>query len=438
MKQIVLIAIAICLLATDSDASRRRIMMGKKATPSVAAFSPLDYDGLKGWWIADDAASGAVATWPDASGNGNDLVQASAPLRPNRIDSVVNGHHVLRWSAHELSDTSFSIPGTNLMVWCYDPTNGPGSVLRSDEYWMLQWSATDFHRYNSTGIRTNIDTGFRAVSYYRKPLAINDAVNTYEALYQPGIAQFHTLLYPSGAIATDTALHVGHNGASDYHFDGDIAELLIYDTSTWGTNQITLIDRRETILGYLTNKYAITPARTEPHYIFADGDSLTAGAIDTGAAGAYTVRLATLLGSTDYKVINCGVGGQTVYQMTNDLPIQVLPYDGGGRGVYVCWEYYNIRTETETDAWSGISNACYMARSQGFKVLVATDYHETGNIQAVSDNVRNNYAGFADGLVELDLQALRDASVGDGVHSTEAGLYYVATNVYNAIIALFP
>jgi hypothetical protein len=33
---------------------------------------------------------------------------------------------------------------------------------------------------------------------------------------------------------------------------------------------------------------------------------------------------------------------------------------------------------------------------------------------------------------------LRDASVGDGVHSTEAGLYYVATNVYNAIIALFP
>ncbi len=60
-------------------------------------------DGLALWLDASDAssftlASGAVAEWRDRSGNGRHVSQATPAYRPTRVDGVVNGNSVVRWT----------------------------------------------------------------------------------------------------------------------------------------------------------------------------------------------------------------------------------------------------------------------------------------------------------------------------------------------------
>ena len=60
-------------------------------------------DGLAMWLDASDSstftlASGAVAEWRDRSGNGRHVSQATAAQRPARVENVVNGRAVVRWS----------------------------------------------------------------------------------------------------------------------------------------------------------------------------------------------------------------------------------------------------------------------------------------------------------------------------------------------------
>src|SRR4051794_15003785 len=68
-------------------------------------------------WFAADRITGladaaAVATWPDASGNGNDATQATSAKRPVYKTGILNGLPVVRFTAanqHRLATAAFAV-----------------------------------------------------------------------------------------------------------------------------------------------------------------------------------------------------------------------------------------------------------------------------------------------------------------------------------------
>lgn len=57
---------------------------------------PSDYSGLKCWLKADDLSAGAVSSWTDASGNGNNATQGTGANQPTCVASAMNGRNVVR------------------------------------------------------------------------------------------------------------------------------------------------------------------------------------------------------------------------------------------------------------------------------------------------------------------------------------------------------
>jgi hypothetical protein len=73
MKQIILIAFALCLMVTDSDASRRRIMMGKAVKGASGGGSPTFPAGATAYWQMNEATGTRVDFY-----TGNDLSESAA------------------------------------------------------------------------------------------------------------------------------------------------------------------------------------------------------------------------------------------------------------------------------------------------------------------------------------------------------------------------
>lgn len=189
---------------------------------------------------------------------------------------------------------------------------------------------------------------------------------------------------------------------------------------------------------------------TKPQ-VQCNGNSLTLG---TGATGGLTYpnQLATLL-TAGWDVSNQGVGGDT----TQDLIDRGLDswFDAGrAANVIVLWEITNDvkLNEDAAGAYSRVITWCGDSRAAGFKVIVATciDRSESlpgaweTNRQAVNANIRENWASFADGIVDLGLaphlgpagSALDPTYFDDGVHLTNTGYAIVAKMVYDAVVAL--
>lgn len=74
------------------------------AIPAALPFSPAQLPGLVGWWDAAQigglADASALATWPDLSGAGNDMLQATAGSRPayhTAGGNIINGLPAVRF-----------------------------------------------------------------------------------------------------------------------------------------------------------------------------------------------------------------------------------------------------------------------------------------------------------------------------------------------------
>jgi len=85
----------------------------------VARFSPLDLDPVL--WLDASAESsitesgGAVSQWDDLSGNGNDVVQATAAAQPTTGTTTINGLNVLAVDGSDLLlSSSLSFTGLTM------------------------------------------------------------------------------------------------------------------------------------------------------------------------------------------------------------------------------------------------------------------------------------------------------------------------------------
>jgi hypothetical protein len=110
-----------------------RNSLGNGAPSGEASATPLFFTQLKTWFIASalgSLANGApVATWADASGQGNDASQENPSQRPLYVTNAINGRPAVRFTAANSTALSFprSVQDDFTILCVFRSTQGLGS-----------------------------------------------------------------------------------------------------------------------------------------------------------------------------------------------------------------------------------------------------------------------------------------------------------------------
>jgi hypothetical protein len=232
-------------------------------------FNPSRIDGLQLWLDATtglfDATSGGnpvttdgatVARWEDQSGSGYNVLQSTSANRPILKTAIKNNKNVIRFDGSNDALISASIPSNNLLTVSVfsvvSPTNfGGGNAGRIFERGSGGFSS--FMNFSSAIAfffgNVDIRGGSTTLS------AFNLITST--AIIGTGTAntRINRLLAVSGNMGTspnlaNTTYQIGNRTAGDRGFNGDIAEIIIYDNLLTSLQ----IDQVET---YLYNKWGL-------------------------------------------------------------------------------------------------------------------------------------------------------------------------------------
>lgn len=239
-------------------------------------------DGMRLWLRAGAGTHGAgpLAAWRDQSGNGNDAVQATAGHRPEVVVDEVNGQPVVRFD------------GSNDSLNLTDPMNGATAgeifiVARLKDFTNFANGIAQFGGGNGTtytegnmvddfGINTGADfpgpggalvtawhTYHASVTEDGEDLSFNGHLLLHRAL--PGFA-------PDVTFRSDAMLGTD---VFDEYFNGDIAEVIVYD-------RVLTEAEREQVSAYLTIKYGVPHEDSVLADANADGIDDTLGYILLG------------------------------------------------------------------------------------------------------------------------------------------------------------
>lgn len=213
------------------------------------AFAPDDIAGLVGWWDADNVSGGdgdPVSTWPDASSSAWDLTQAST-ARPTIQTNELNTHSVVRFDGtnDSMVNTSVSVAQPNTVFLVAKRTTSAAQ----DAFFDGSTTRQAFYTESTTNLKffagSDIDTGDAPGTAWRYySVVVNGASSE---IWMDGVSVW------SGNPGANTlaGLLVGvDGGAGTYFLDGDIAELIMYD-SALGTSD------RENVEDYLKSKYGL-------------------------------------------------------------------------------------------------------------------------------------------------------------------------------------
>jgi len=222
---------------------------------AAGGFSPTDIAGLNLWLPADQivATDGdPLDDWKDRSGNAYDYTQSTSGDRPTYKANIVNGNPVVRFNG---TNQYFTGPNhltgltaaTILIVMKSDndpPVVGDGGLWRlgSDT---SSGSAnhvpyTDGVIYDGAGSNTRYTVGdptpslaaWRAYSIVTSSSEWTARLDN-STLYTTGS---NTVGWRTAPLLGKTTNNLGYSG----FFDGDIAELLIYDSALGSTDRASL------------------------------------------------------------------------------------------------------------------------------------------------------------------------------------------------------
>lgn len=236
--------------ATTITVNNNRDLTDPADLPYMVTFNPDSIAGLVGWWKADSLAlsdGATVTSWADSSGNGNDGTGVSTPVY--KI-SILGGFPVVRFVSVE-SDY-FTIP----------------AISASPPYTIISVMRLSVGGFIVGSLATSSSLGYGPSADALRHLAFNDGSYTYTGTTDLGFT-FHLLTavvpslgggtgYVDGTSETSAAAYapsltsfttigyVGGVGVSD----GDIAEILIYD-SALSTGDRTAVE------DYLQSKYGL-------------------------------------------------------------------------------------------------------------------------------------------------------------------------------------
>ena len=221
--------------------------------------APAGVGGLAAWFQGDTLSAGAVATWPDVSGNARDATQATAGNRPVATASVLNGKTVVRFtrsSAHYLQTATFSTiaqPNTIFVVGKFANTTAQNEVFVDGET-----QRTIF--YGTSGSVPSVKVLKLQAGVLYEAIQTDTNFHIYEAHANGNSSEVQIDGGPvfAGRTTSGTGLDrvnigVAQGPSTTFCLDGDIAELIVFDKSLSKTE-------RARVRRYLAHKWGFSTA----------------------------------------------------------------------------------------------------------------------------------------------------------------------------------
>lgn len=213
-----------------------------------AGFSPDSLSGLKLWLKADALAlsdNDAVASWTDSSGLGNHAAQATEAKKPTYKTAIQNGKPVIRFDG---TDDHLACPAitaasglTGFVVYKITTAVSFGMtfVVGQGTLELRQASGVGglITLFSSGTITDGTGTAWHVCSFS------NNGVNLTE-LWVDG-----TSIGTTANTAASGTPSIGDRIAGGFPLNGDVAEVLLYDSSL-------SIANRQAVESYLKTKYA--------------------------------------------------------------------------------------------------------------------------------------------------------------------------------------
>ena len=258
------------------------VYLGSSAVYS-AALDPSTIAGLQAWWDASDAStitesSGAVSQIDDKSGNNYHLTQSTGASQPSLVSGAQNGLSVLRFDgtddSFDAADFADLAAGEAITVICVAKRAGTGSTHTliakfdsvsgnhlSEDGWSFRLNAGD--KLNFVASR---DASYTQVISSATVSAAATSVLSFKTT--SGSLTSSSSLYKNGQIVSSSSTgtvetldnstypvvigRLDYQGAAYDFWDGDICEILVYDSALSDAD-------REAVEDYLMTKWGITP-----------------------------------------------------------------------------------------------------------------------------------------------------------------------------------
>lgn len=214
-------------------------------------------------WLKADAITGladgaSVTTWSDSSGQGNNAIQASTPLKPTYKINIVNGLPVVRFVALSgqhfgFADVFSGFTAGEVFIIVKDNIDPP-LAIDVDGLWTFGTSGLRTHfpfsdsvLYDGWGSDTRKTTGDPTLSLASAFRLYNVSSQANEWVSRiNGVQHFRTVTNTVGFTAT---AYLGRsNVTGNSYLDGDIAEIVIFNAV------LSSFDRTQ-IQAYFSSKY---------------------------------------------------------------------------------------------------------------------------------------------------------------------------------------
>lgn len=228
---------------------------------------PIPLANLKLWLKADAGVTlngSNVSLWSDQSGSGNNASQGVAINQPTYVTNQLNGNPILRFDGNDyLSCGDVLDLGTHgySMFVVYNKTSGVNANIVGKtkfdgipgEYSLGSLGVTDYSSYLNVGITPHASGTFNQSNFlYSTIIVYREAgFNQTNKIYANGTIKGQiTTNYAVNSLNIATTFTVGATATPAFYLNGDIAEIIYYDTNLDGTKQAT-------IENYLKAKYGL-------------------------------------------------------------------------------------------------------------------------------------------------------------------------------------
>ena len=217
--------------------------------------------GMKLWLMADGLGQDRAEYWADASGNGNGAWQMNAAQQPTLSLNAINGKPVLHFSGTQYLQLPNFLSGASAAEALIVVRTT--STATATGLWAFGTNGGYYTMADGT-----VQDGFGSTSFYTQGPASQNLTqfHVYEVSSQAGLWQSWldgVPFYESNVNTVGfTATPMLGLASTFFKFNGDIAEVIVYNRSLTDTE-------RQADLAYLQQKYALSIAPAAPSALSA-------------------------------------------------------------------------------------------------------------------------------------------------------------------------
>jgi hypothetical protein len=263
----------------NSDTLVTTVQSGNQAASISVTLNPAVVlpAGMRLWLRADSIGlinGSPVAIWTDNSDLHNHATQTSTSNQPTLVGGAINGHPVVRFN--QASNQSFNLP--NVMRGASEGDafivlkSTPVPAGQAQGLWNFGSYSGAAYPHSDGNIYEDFGRAAQWSNMGRPPVGLDTAHLYNVAVSSAGqVVRFNGNIFyrsPAASISWNPNPLLGSRGSSSPCFDGDIAEVIIYD-------HMLSPQEREAVGYYLNTKYALTDPVTFGHYRDSNFDGLT-------------------------------------------------------------------------------------------------------------------------------------------------------------------